>query len=308
MLCELATYLHQINPYAIKLWEGGPVRWYGLSYLLGFYVAYLLFKRIAKVGITTLGPKDPADLIVTLAMGIVIGGRLGYVLFYKPAMLWGFSSRLPFWDVLAINNGGMASHGGMIGMILACWWYAKKHGHALGHLIDLGACAAPLGVFFGRIANFVNGELLGRACSPNLPWGVKFPQEIHLWDNSLIAELARQLPMPPSVNMSYPSWFIDQVQQGNTLAVQIAQTWVTTRHPSQIYQALLEGLLLWLILMFAWRRPRKPLFISGLFVSGIRCFGLPLNFSENPIYIWAIRWAFHAVNGLASSCFWRALH
>jgi phosphatidylglycerol:prolipoprotein diacylglycerol transferase len=286
MLHTLAAYVHAIDPYAIELWEDGPIRWYGLSYLFGFFLAYLQIKRIVKVGHTTLQPKEPADFVMVPAIGMVIGGRLGYVLFYKPAMLWTFTATAPFWDVLAINKGGMASHGGMIGLIIACWYYSYKRKHNFSHLLDICAMAGPIGVFFGRLANFVNGELYGRPCNPDYIFAVKFPQEMHTWDNGLLSEVARQLPAPPGVieqgMYSYVHWFIGQVQAHNPKAMQIAQDWVTPRHPSQIYQALLEGLCLWIILLFIGRKPRKPLVLSGWFCSLYAVFRIIAEFFREP--------------------------
>ncbi|MCC6578811.1 MAG: prolipoprotein diacylglyceryl transferase, partial [Phycisphaeraceae bacterium] len=143
MMCsQLAMWLHTIDPYAIKLWEGGPIRWYGLSYLLGFYLGYLAIRRICKAGLTTVKLRETADLVGTLAIGAVVGGRVGYALFYQPELLWTFQDHAPWWSLLAINQGGMASHGGMIGLILGCCYYAWRHHHNPRHLMDLAAFAA----------------------------------------------------------------------------------------------------------------------------------------------------------------------
>ncbi|MBL4702260.1 MAG: prolipoprotein diacylglyceryl transferase [Phycisphaeraceae bacterium] len=286
MLHTLAAYVHDIDPYAIMLWEDGPIRWYGLSYLLGFFLAYLQLKRVVKVGHTSLQPKEPADFVMVPAIGLVLGGRLGYVLFYKPAMLWTFTSSAPFWDVLAINKGGMASHGGIIGLILACCYYSYKRKHNFSHLLDLCAMTAPIGVFFGRLANFVNGELYGRPCHPDYFFAVKFPQEMETWDTALLTEVASQFPAPPQVMAQglyyYVHWFVGQVQAHNAQALTIATNWVTPRHPSQIYQALLEGLALWLILVLIGYKPRKPLVIAGWFCTLYAIFRVIAEFFREP--------------------------
>lgn len=272
MATTLAVYLHTIDPYAVKLWDGGPVRWYGLSYLLGFYLAYLLIRRVARVGRSTLLPQHAGDLVVVVAIGVVLGGRLGYVLFYRPDMLWTFTSVAPFWDVLAVNKGGMASHGGMIGALLAALYYARK-GHARLHVFDLIAFAAPLGIFFGRLTNFINGELIGRPCPSVLPWAVKFPQEMYLWIPSQFAALDQSIKQSAGQVLVWPNLslenqvaqMIDRIQTGDAALARVIEPLLTPRHPSQIYQALLEGLLLFVILAAAWHRPRKPGFIVGLF-------------------------------------------
>jgi len=275
MTTTLASYLHTIDPYAIRLWDGGPIRWYGLSYLIGFLIAYRLIRRVSRVGISSLQPQHIGDFVVTLAVGIVLGGRLGYVLFYKPQMLWTFNSSFPYWDLLAINQGGMASHGGMIGGLLASLYYARRARegrHSWPHLIDLIAFAAPLGLFFGRIANFINGELIGRPCSSTLPWAVKFPQEMFDWDQYQLASLqntmAMYLPNPKtwaySIEYQIPR-FIEQIQNGNVELIRLIEPLLTPRHPSQIYEAVLEGLVLFVILAIIWAKPRKPGVIGGCF-------------------------------------------
>lgn len=272
MTATLAAYLHTIDPYAIMLWEGGPIRWYGLSYLLGFFIAYHLIKRVARTGGSTLKPTEAGDLIVSLAIGIVLGGRLGYVLFYRPELLTETLDGPPYWAVLAINQGGMASHGGMIGGILACGWFAWRRGHCWPHLLDLAAFAAPLGLMFGRVANFINGELLGRPCDPALPWAVKFPQELFEWDSQQLTLLWPAIEALPPAAGQDPGWVmgrvpsvIAEVQAGNVEVTSLVEPLLTARHPSQLYAAALEGLILFLLLTFIWRRPRKPGVISGWF-------------------------------------------
>jgi len=277
MTTFIAVYLHTIDPYAVKLWDGGPIRWYGLSYLLGFLVAYYLIRRVAYVGRSPIKLAAVGDFLVTIAIGVIVGGRLGYVLFYQPQMLWTLSDSLPYWDLLAINKGGMASHGGIIGVILACGWYARRVGGSERiwlHLLDLVSFAAPLGLFFGRIANFVNGELIGRKCSPELPWAVKFPQEMFSWSHEQLLQLALALE---SLSKKHDAaledlvyrvpHLIELIQSGHGPLIRTIEPLLTPRHPSQIYQALLEGLLLFVILAIVWAKPRKPGVLGGVFCS-----------------------------------------
>ncbi len=263
----LAVWLHNLSPILIELGPV-PIRWYGLSYLAGFFVAYLMVKRVCRVGISTLKPQHAADLVVAVAIGIVLGGRLGYVLLYKPEMLWQFSSTLPFWDVLAINKGGMASHGGMIGGMLGCLFFAKRHRHNLLYLVDLFAFTAPLGVFFGRVANFINGELLGRPCDADFPLAVKFPQELLDADPTLLSNVFAALPPPGSVVPGLLSWdrwtVIELIQQGNAVVSKAAEPFLTARHPSQLYAGVTEGLVVLVVLALVWIKPRKPGVISSL--------------------------------------------
>lgn len=264
----LAAWLHNLNPILLEL---GPVaiRWYGLSYLAGFFVAYLMVKRVCSVGVSTLKPENAADLVVAVAIGIFIGGRLGYVLLYSPDLIWEFSGSIPFWGVLAINKGGMASHGGMIGGMIGCLYFARRNKHDFLYLCDLFAFTAPLGIFFGRIANFINGELLGRPCSPDFPLAVKFPQELVDLPYEQLYSIYDRLPPPGSIVPDLTSWneqvIIELIQNGNTVISSAIEPFLTPRHPSQLYAGTMEGLVVLAVLMLIWMKPRKPGLIAGSF-------------------------------------------
>lgn len=292
MLTSFAMYLHSIDPYAIELWPDGPIRWYGVSYLVGFVIGWLLIRRVLQVGRSTFKPQQAVDIVVTLAIGVVVGGRLGYCLFYEPSLLWTFTKEIPFWGLFALNQGGMASHGGMIGMGIAAVWCAKRFEnkpHALAHVMDLGAFGAPLGLGIGRIANFVNGELYGRVCADTLPWAVKFPQEMQRWslyksdgsiDPTIAANLQTLRAIVPGGNDVIPDTnimvmnsnvivhkIIAMIQDGNVVAQTAVAPMLQARHPSQIYQAIGEGIVLFSVLAILWAKPQKPLVIGGMFCS-----------------------------------------
>ncbi|MEM7626590.1 MAG: prolipoprotein diacylglyceryl transferase [Planctomycetota bacterium] len=258
MTPTLAAWLHTLDPYAVQLWEGGPIRWYGLSYLAGFLLAFLLIKRVARVGVSTLPPGKASDLVVSLAIGIVVGGRLGYVLFYKPQLFVEFTGNVPYWGVLDMMGGGMSSHGGMIGGLVATWWFAKRNKQPLLYTADLMAFGAPLGLLCGRLANFINGELIGRECDPDFPLAVQFPQEAYdslpLYDR-LAAALGRELPR---------NW-LDQLQSGHVEIQQAAAQVLPARHPSQLYAGLTEGVVVFVVLALLWWKPRRAGTIVGAF-------------------------------------------
>ena len=282
MVATLAAYLHDIDPYAIRIWEGRLIRWYGLSYLAGFLVAYLIIKRIAQLGNSPLKVKQVGDLVMALAVGVVVGGRLGYVVFYQPSLLVTFTGELPYWQLLAINQGGMASHGGLIGLVAASLWYARRNQILWRHVIDLAAFALPIGLFFGRVANFVNGELYGRRCADDFALAVKFPQEMQSWDRGRLDQLSSvvervgirsdewqaalsSFTRSSSERISYAvSQLIERVQAGDAAIADALAPLITARHPSQLYQASLEGLFLFVVLAWAWSRPRKPGMIFAL--------------------------------------------
>ncbi|MEM6393412.1 MAG: prolipoprotein diacylglyceryl transferase [Planctomycetota bacterium] len=270
MLQLADAWVHDFDPFAVQFTRTIGIRWYGLAYLVGFAIGYLLLRLIAKTGQTPLKPERVPDLLVTLAIGIVVGGRLGYVLFYQPSLLIEFSNSLPYWGVLAINQGGMASHGGMLGGMAACLWFARRNAFPTLHLIDLMAIGAPLGLFFGRVANFINGELFGRACAPDFPLAVKFPQEMQEWSIDRLNEAqAAYINASGSTQVLSPGDFIAfvnaRIQAGDAVVIDALSPLLTPRHPSQLYAAVLEGLVVFAVLFWLYRKPRTPGIIGGAF-------------------------------------------
>ncbi len=297
--------IHDFDPVLWHIYGDIGIRWYGLSYILGFIAAYLVISWLGdrqKAGLTS---EMVSDLITYLALGTIIGGRLGYVFFYSPELLTKFKPEIPYWGVLAVNEGGMASHGGMIGIVIAAWLFVRKSGINFTYLLDLCAVGGPLGVFFGRIANFINGELVGRPAPADLPWAVKFPTDLYLWPKRMPERLeglgtvvekinVEQLKKESGIDLSSidinPTQWLDsvhnmrndmmanqhvlstldaivkQIQHGNTALRDALGPFLVARHPSQLYAAFFEGLFLFLILFFLWRKPRRPGFIAGCFL------------------------------------------
>lgn len=194
----LAYWTHNLNPVLIHIWGPMAVRWYGIAYLLGFLGAYLILKHLARRGEFAIPEKELSNFIVHLAIfGVFLGGRLGYVILYG----WNTFLHDPLF-IFRVWEGGMASHGGILGVLAVLLYYSWKKKISFWNLSDCLALVAPIGLFFGRIANFINGELWGRPTQ--VAWAVIFPQAGD--------------PVP------------------------------TPRHPSQLYEAFGEGLLLFLIL------------------------------------------------------------
>ncbi|MCB0333905.1 MAG: prolipoprotein diacylglyceryl transferase [Bdellovibrionales bacterium] len=281
-------YIHDIDPFAIQLWGNFGIRWYGLAYLTGFVLGYLIISWMQKRSLTPLPAKAIGDFVFWIAVGTVAGGRLGYCLFYRPELFVEFTSAPPFWGVFAVNKGGMASHGGMIGIVVACILFARKHHQSPLHLFDLTILAATLGIFFGRIANFINGELVGRICPADFPLAVKFPQDILSWpyyEPQRLAQLADVVALKGVHKETWASWVsqvttsnqawnsinstlemvVASVQNGNEQLKLALGPLLDPRYPSQLFAALLEGGLIFLILMYVWRKPRKPGVITALF-------------------------------------------
>ena len=225
-----------IDPVAISL---GPlqIRWYALAYIAGLILAVMWAKHLLKretlwrPGRPFMPPSQLDDFMVWAMLGVVIGGRTGYVLFYNPAHYLSHPG-----DILAVWQGGMSFHGGFAGLIAAAWLFCRRHGLSLLRLLDLSAASVPLALFLGRLANFINGELWGRPT--DVPWAMVFP---------------RAGPEP--------------------------------RHPSQLYEAGLEGIVLFLVLWWLivrYRALARPGLVAGVFTSGYALSRIFVEFFREP--------------------------
>jgi len=214
-----------IDPVAFAI---GPlkVHWYGLMYLVGFAAAWLLGRWRASRPGSAWTAEMVDDLVFYSVIGVIAGGRLGYMLFY------GFDQILanPL-NLLKVWEGGMSFHGGLIGVILALWLFARKRGMRFFEAGDFAAPLVPIGLLTGRIGNFINGELWGHATT--VPWGMRLPCD------------------------QFPAYCV-----GLPLDAQ----WTLPLHPSQLYEATLEGLVLFLVLWWFSSRPRPTMAVSGLFL------------------------------------------
>lgn len=218
-----------IDPVLIRL---GPIaiRWYGLMYVLGLVAAFWMIKTRAARRNVSLAVEDLHDLIVYAAVGVIVGGRLGYTLFYN----------LPYYlehpaKLLAVWEGGMSFHGGLLGVIVAVWVFSKRKGYGFYTISDLAAPAVPIGLGLGRLGNFINGELYGRPT--DVPWCMVFDKT-----------------------------------GGGPLC----------RHPSQLYEAMLEGLVLFVLLWAVGRRARPDGVVFWSFIAGYGCCRLIVEFFREP--------------------------
>lgn len=223
----LAYYLHDLGPFVFQFGGHWGIRWYGLAYVMAFVCGALLYRHLAQRGYSQLAPEKVADFITWGALfGVVLGGRLGYVLFYRPEHY--FTHPL---ELFAVWDGGMSSHGGIIGLVLYTFWYARRHRVSWLGVGDNLVVVAPLGLFFGRLANFVNGELYGRPAA--LPWAVQFPTELS--------------DAPP----------LDLIQHDEMVRARLREI-LPPRHPSQLYEAFLEGVVLFTLLWILRTKCRVP--------------------------------------------------
>ena len=252
----LAYYLHDLDPIIFRVYDNIGPRWYGLAYVLAFICGYALLGLLAKRGYADLPASRVGDFVTGCALfGVIIGGRLGYVFFYKPEML-----REPI-SILRVWEGGMSSHGGMIGLLLFTLYYAHRHKLSWTNLADNVGVTAPLGLFFGRCANFINGELYGRAA--NVAWAVQFPKE--LLDHPAEADRAVAACAQIDPSLTTPEAIVSAVHRQSQVK-EVLRTILTPRHPSQLYEAFFEGVILFAILWIVRTRTRQPNgVLAGLF-------------------------------------------
>ncbi|MDC3007024.1 prolipoprotein diacylglyceryl transferase [Candidatus Pelagibacter sp.] len=220
-------FINNFDPVAFQIFSL-EIRWYSLSYIIGILIGWFLSKRIF---ISNNELRDKFDDYITyLILGIIIGGRLGYVFFYN------FEYYMNnFTDIFKVWQGGMSFHGGLLGIVFVSILFAKKNNHNPFKYLDVVAIVAPIGIFFGRMANFINSELYG--IETKLPWGVKFLK-------------------------------IDNL----------------SRHPSQIYEAIFEGIILFFILLYFRKKGfmKSPGMISGLFLIFYSIFRFSIEFFRVP--------------------------
>lgn len=266
----LATYVHDLNPIALPIYGGLALRWYGLAYLMGFVAGFLLLRNLARRGLWVMAPDKVGDFIAACALfGVFLGGRLGYILFYHlPKVGWGSLLHDPM-VIFRVWEGGMASHGGILGLAVFTWFYAKKHQVSWAALADGLCVVGPLGLFFGRMANFINGELYGRIAT-GVPWAVKFPLSL-AEESAETQDLAWQACVrvdPQLASANSLETLIAAARQNPKLSETLGE-FLPARHPSQIYEALLEGALLFIILwVVRLRFPKAPAgLITGMFFA-----------------------------------------
>ncbi len=257
----LATWVHHLDPFALRLGESFGIRWYGLAYAMAFLAAYAIYRYLARHGYSVIPAESVGDFITGVAIfGVLLGGRLGYMLFYD---LDGFlADPLIFFRVW---EGGMSSHGGILGIVAFTLWYSWRHQVSWPGLGDNLVVGAPIGLFLGRCANFINGELYGRPSS--VPWAVKFPKELF----EAPPEVQRQaiLAVEDKTGQLLPlADLVESTLHSETMREALAP-WLTARHPSQLYAAALEGLLLFALLWILrtrWRTPNGT--VTGAFFVG----------------------------------------
>jgi phosphatidylglycerol:prolipoprotein diacylglycerol transferase len=270
-------YLHDFAPFLFRYNDGRSdvfvARWDGLAYVAGFALAILLLKRFAARGYLQLAPGEIFDFTSIVALlGVLLGGRLGYLVLYD----WErFSGNLGL--LVQLGQGGASFHGGLLGVAVVTWFLARKKNISWLHLGDNLVTVAPLGLFLGRLAHFMDGDLFGRVT--RVPWAVLFPAEIHLasFQPAQATRLAvERLPLS--------SFDIMQVAHAAPQVMDELPRILNPRHPSQLYEAVLEGLLLFAVLYTVRTRARQPPegVLCGLFLSLHAVFLIGVGFFREP--------------------------
>jgi phosphatidylglycerol---prolipoprotein diacylglyceryl transferase len=347
----LASYVHDFDPVIFKIWSLEP-RWYGFAYLCGFIAAYFILIRLARGGMLRMPSERVPDLVLNACIwGVLLGGRLGYCLFYDTRLLGLMRNEVsgevvfPYWGVFAVWRGGMAAHGGVLVTIITIIVFVWRNNVAADNalrtievekkdkkdltskeaaalrkysIVNIGDAACmvvPIGLFFGRIANFINGELYGHPSS--VPWAVKFPTELINRTNNPNDPPQDIRAMQDLDSASLVTWaqerfpslhirgymqggmtdVIHQLQQGSGEAREAirlkfaAMDSLPARHPSQLYEALLEGVLLFLIVWIIGRKWRRDGMAAGAFLTlypVMRIIGEQFRVGDTPVDILGI--------------------
>jgi phosphatidylglycerol---prolipoprotein diacylglyceryl transferase len=271
----LAYYVHDLSPFLLRFGGNFGLRWYGLAYVAAFVFGILIVRHLSRLGLCDVPIAKVSDFIIGGALfGVLLGGRLGYMLFYDlPNFL---QNPLIFFRIM---DGGMSAHGGILGLTLYTLWYSYRHKVSWRNIGDNLVVAAPIGLCLGRIANFINGELYGRVAS--VPWAVQFPKELYDAPADTVQQVLRQAS---AIN---PQWttiedVAENVRNSPALREVLAGV-LSPRHPSQLYEALLEGALLFAILWILRTRLRLPNgVLTGAFFVGYAILRMIAEFFREP--------------------------
>lgn len=272
-----ATYIHHLDPILVDI-PGTPLalRWYGLAYVAGFVLGYWVLLQLAKRKMYCVTPDKLGDFITTVCIfGVLMGGRLGEFFFYwlPEKGLSGFLED-PTW-VFRVWEGGMASHGGILAVMTVAFWYAWKNKHSYCAVLDGLAIVSTIGLFFGRVANFINGELFGRVTDAANPLAMKFPTELgglpmetQIQAVTAMSEAAgvRSITELATPNEGFYDLVLRLCRENDAVREALGQ-FLNPRYPSQLFEAVGEGLLLFAVLLsvrLLWRKAPAGIF-SALF-------------------------------------------
>ncbi len=273
------SMLHSLDPFVFEFSPGLGPRWYGTAYLSGFLLGWVIMRWLAISGRIPMNPRQVGDLLTNAVVGVIVGGRLGHCIFYEQHLISQFTSNFPYWGVLEIHKGGMSSHGGVVGVAIAVIVFARREKLSILAVGDAVVFVVPWGLLFGRLANWVNGELWGRALPADLQanapwWSVKYPHQLE----SFVAIPAQLEPLraiaPATERMPdgrFIEWMIatnyDHASAAHDLVTQTIAPVLTAYYPSQFFQAIAEGPCLLLVMSLAWLAPRRAGTMCAIFFA-----------------------------------------
>lgn len=271
------SIVHTCDRFLFRIHGEFGIRWYGTAYAVGFLLAWWLVRWLGRTGRIRLSASSAGDLVTVLAVGVLAGGRLGHIVFYEPNLLVDFSGSFPFWAVFDLPRGGMSSHGGIIGVGLACAWFARRRRLPALAIGDIACFVAPYGLGLGRIANWINGELAGKVLPASAQadppwWSVKYPEEMLTKDFVNAHRLTElewmrtQLGVGPRVPLAQA--LHDACYRHDAEVIAKVAPLLTARYPINFMQAFTDGVVLPAILVVAWWRPRPSGWIVGWFMLG----------------------------------------
>ena len=296
-----------------------------MAYIAGILFAYFAGAYLIKSNRLKLPLEKLSDMVFIGALGAVLGGRFGFCLFYSPELLISFDLSFPYWGLLKVHQGGMSSHGGILGLLIAVIFYAGRHKLSFYAMADLGAIAGAFGIFLGRIANFINGELYGRIVEGSTWFAVKFPGELLLWASqpkiyqkqllsldSLFPYLKNSLIEIPS-SQTWSKWISLAGEQGSQsthsnyisylcqLIYQSAysgpvkdllEPLLSLRYPSQLYQSFFGGFIPLALMALFWIKPKRAGVISVVFILSYLFFRVFTEFYRQPDASIGFQWLY----------------
>jgi phosphatidylglycerol:prolipoprotein diacylglycerol transferase len=309
----LLAMVHQFSSFIFEVTPGFGLQWYGTALFFIFVCSYLLVRWMASRQRNLLPKAQVLDFVLVLLFSSAVGARLGYAVFYEPNLFMMFKAEFPFWGLFALNEGGLSVHGAILGVFLGCILFAARFGIGPSYLFDLASIVGALALLLGRSASFFAGELWGRVAPASFAWSVKYPQEIMQWPTINFEKLAGLSEVAATVGVAREDFLaqIDSYRTGLEAQFTLLQTLqkivkaalsgqgqvlsqveplLTARYPSQLIQAGLEGLLLFLILFFFWRRPRVSGVVASLFLILYSVFRFIGEFFREPDVHLGFQW------------------
>lgn len=264
--------VHEWGPIAFNLFGIVQVHWLGFFLLMGVLASASLTRWLAgRQGVGLTRPMV-GSAVTCIAISALVGGRLGYCLFYQPDLFIKFKSAFPYWGLFASGEGGFSWHGSVLGVVFGGILYSIRTGIGQLYIFDLASFAAPLVIFFSRLGSFVNGEILGKAAPEGTPLAMKYPTEIERW----AVEAPDKFAQLGHLGTTEPSEILARLRAGEEAVRQLLVPMLEYRHAVQLYSAFAEGLGIFFVLFLLWKNPRRSGVVTAsyLILAGLVGFAM----------------------------------